>query len=104
MIRTTNLQLPKYIAKTITFAKSRSTPPLKMEKKLVNEQEEPLNPKPKKNLTLKVSQIPIMHLSFGCARFNSDFSVDEERKKMDEKRFRSMTKIGHSLHRILAMF
>jgi hypothetical protein len=45
-----------------------------------------------------------MHLSFGCARFNSDFSVDEERKKMDEKRFRSMTKIGHSLHRILAMF
>jgi hypothetical protein len=26
------------------------------------------------------------------------------KKKMDEKRFRSMTKIGHSLRRILAMF
>lgn len=73
------------LLRQITFAKSRPTPPLKMEKKLVNEQEEPLNPKPKKNLTLKVSQIPIMHLSFGCARFNSDFSVDEERKKWMKK-------------------
>jgi hypothetical protein len=62
MIRTTNLQLPKYIAKTITFAKSRRTPPLKMEKKLVNEQEEPLNPKPKKNLTLK--SLPNTNASF----------------------------------------
>jgi hypothetical protein len=26
-----------------------------------------------------------MHLSFGCARFNSDFSVDEERKKWMKK-------------------
>jgi hypothetical protein len=33
MIGATNLQLPKDLAKTITFAKSRHTPPLKMGRK-----------------------------------------------------------------------
>jgi hypothetical protein len=41
------------LLRQITFAKSRPTPPLKMEKKLVNEQEEPLNPKTQKELALK---------------------------------------------------
>jgi hypothetical protein len=72
MIGTTNLQLPKYAIKTITFAKSRSTSPPKMEKKLVNEQEEPLNtqrkldPKSLPNTNAPFLQMCKVQLRFLC--------------------------------------
>jgi hypothetical protein len=55
MIEATNPQLPKYVVEVITSPKTRPIPPLKMEKKLVNDIGKPLNTS--NNLALKTSYI-----------------------------------------------